>query len=315
MKTVICGLWHVHAEEYYRVAAAHTEVLGVFEPDEQRREAFCRKYGVPVLETFEDLLQSGADAAIVCTATDQHVKVMPRLAAAGMDIFSEKVLALSTADCETIEAAVKENGVKFVISLPKKYNAEIITAKKIADSGVLGKINHFRYRNAHTGSSDCWLPPHFYRAAECGGGAMIDLGAHGMYLCDWFCGMPADAKSTFTLACSLDREKTGNCEGLEDNAITVMRYEDGCIGINETGFVSFGCPAILEVGGEQGFLMVNGQTVTLRTRQDNVTREIPLAPAQPLPIEQFCTGRVLDGCGMTEAKHLTALMEMAYQNA
>lgn len=315
MKTVICGLWHVHAEGYYQTAAKYTDVVGVYEPNEVWRKSFCEKYNLKELLTEEDLINCGADAAIVCTSTDSHVDIIPKLAARKMNIFTEKVLALNSEECEIIEKAVRENGVEFVISLPKKYEAQTVTAKKIVDSSALGKINYFRFRNVHSGSIDCWLPAHFYSGKECGGGAMIDLGAHGMYLSDWFCGMPDEAKSVFTTACSLDPEKTGNTDRLEDNAATLFKYANGCIGLNETGFVSFGYPPILEIGGENGCIIVNGGSVSVRTRLDGELHEISLEPGKPYPIEQFCTGNILPGCGLEEAKRLTKLMEMAYAGA
>ncbi len=311
MKTVICGLWHVHAEGYYKTAAQYTDVIGVYEPNEAWRKAFCEKYGVKEFATFEELLASGADAAIVSTSTDTHTEVICRLAAAGMDVFTEKVLALTSAECDKIAAAVAENGVKFVISMPHKYAGWIRAMKKIVDSGELGKLNFFRFRNAHNGSTGNWLPRHFYDARECGGGAMIDLGAHGMYLADWFCGMPETAKSVFTLACTNPETAEKNTDRVEDNAVTVMQYADGCIAINETGFVSVGFPMTLEIGGENGCIVGNGSTVT-KTVGRNAPVEVAFEETLPMPIEQFCTGNILEGCGMEEANHLTRLMEMAY---
>lgn len=310
MKTVICGLWHVHAEQYYKTAAEYTEVIGVWDSNEEWRKPFCEKFGLHEFETLEELLASGADAAIVCTSSDTHADVMVKLADAKMDIFTEKVLALTTADCERVEEAVNRNGVKFVISYPHKYGAGAQTVKKVIDSGELGKINYYRFRNVHDGSTGNWLPAHFYNAQECGGGAMIDLGAHGMYLADWILGMPIAASSTFTLACENER----NADKVEDNAVTVLQYADGAIAINETGFVSHGYPLTLEVGGELGWVRFSGKTVEKRTKETKAVVEVPLEEALPSPLKQFCTGNILEGCGMKEAKNLTKLMEMAYQN-
>ncbi len=311
MKTVICGLWHVHAEDYYKLALPHVQVIGVYDECPERLAAFSEKYGVPAM-TLDELLKSGADSAIVCTATNTHADVICALADAGMDIFTEKVLALTSAECDRIAAAIKRNGVRFVISLPHKYNGAQRAVKAVVDSGELGRINYVRYRNVHTGSCDNWLPPHFYNARECGGGAMIDLGAHGMYMIDWLVGQPASAKSTFTLACGNAETAKKNVDRVEDNAVTVMQYENGCIAINETGFVSYGCPILLEVGGENGRVWMEGGVVKKTLRKENKTTEVPLCEAQPIPLLQFCTGQILPGCGIEEAKRLTHMMELAY---
>jgi predicted dehydrogenase len=312
MKLVLCGLWHVHAEDCYKIALKHegVEVIGVYDNCPTRLSAFVEKYGTPAM-TMEEMLTCGADGAIVCTSTDSHTDVICALAEAGMNIFTEKVLALTSAECERIAAAVEKNGVKFVISLPHKYIGAWRTVKAVVDSGELGKINYVRYRNVHSGSVNNWLPAHFYNAKECGGGAMIDLGAHGMYMIDWLVGQPVSAKSTFTLSCSNGETAKKNTDRVEDNAVTVMQYENGCIAINETGFVSNGYPIILEVGGEFGRVSMSCGRV-----EKTIGNEAPVEVAQeeglPSPIDQFCTGKILPGCGIEEAKRLTRMMELAY---
>ena len=310
MKIALYGLWHVHAPQYYNTAKEYGEVIGVYESNPEFRRSFCEKYGVPAFETPEALLNSDADAVIVCTSTDLHADVMVSLAAAGKDIFTEKVLALTSADCRRVADAVKEHGVRFVISYPWMFRGGIRTVKAIADSGELGKLNYFRFRNCHNGSTGGWLPPHFYNAGECGGGAMIDLGAHGMYLADWFLGEPKTYASAFTLACPIPR----NGDGVEDNAVTVMGYENGAIALNETGFVSVGCPETLEVGGELGYVTYRrgGEVIkaTVATEKKAVTVES--LPDLPSPLDAFLRGESPAGCGIEDALRLTKMMEGAY---
>ena len=309
MKVAICGLWHVHAWGYYEKAAALGEVVGVWEENDDLRNAFCDKFGVKVFAMLDELLQSDAEGAIVCTATNTHVDVMVRLADAGKHIFTEKVLALTDEGAAKVEEAVNRNGIKFVISLPWKYNANQIAVHDIAVR-ELGKINYMRFRNCHDGSVGNWLPPHFYSADECGGGAMIDLGAHGMYLTDWICGQPISAASVFTKACD---SAPANADCVEDNAVTVMHFADGCIAVNETGFVSRGYPVILEVGGEKGFVR-SDQNGVVKSTAETQYQPVQVEPGTglPEPIEQFLTGNILPGCGMREAKNLTHMMVMAY---
>ena len=314
-KIVICGVWHVHAEGYTKTAMEHAEVIGVWDADEKRKAAFCEELGLKAFADLGELLASGADGAIVCAATDIHADVIVQLAAAKMDIFTEKVLALSEADCDRIEKAVRENGVKFVISLVQKYTAGPLTVKSVMDSGELGKISYVRFRNCHSGSSRAWLPPHFYSAKECGGGAMIDLGAHGMYLIDWLCGIPVTVKSVFGNASVNEEANRRNPDGVEDNAVTVMGFAGGVIAVNETGFVSGNCPMMLEVDGENGFVRFTaGSGVIKRTASTGGKDEaVTMLDAQPAPLLQFLTDKILPGCGIAEARALTHLMVEAYR--
>jgi predicted dehydrogenase len=287
------------------------EVVGVYDDNEQRRNDFCNKYNVKPIETFEELLSGDAEGVIVATATNAHVDVMVKLANAGKHIFTEKVLALTDEGAAQIAEAVKRNGVTFVISLPWKYSAPQIAVHEIVKSGELGKVNYLRFRNCHSGSLDGWLPAHFYSQEECGGGAMIDLGAHGMYLTDWICGVPVTATSVFTKSDATPL----NVDGVEDNAVTVMGFADGCIAINETGFVSRGYPASLEVGGEKGYVRADNNGVVKATAETGYkTVSVEVGERQTSPIDQFLTGNILPGCGIEEALRLTHLMVMAYNN-
>lgn len=309
MKTAICGVWHVHAGDYTRYALEYGEVLGFYEPDDALALQFQAAFDIPRFANLEELLASDAEGVIVCSATSDHKSVMLRIAEAGKHIFTEKVLALTTEDCLEIRKAVETNGVRFVISLPQKYDAPKKTVKAVADSGELGKLNFLRYRNCHSGSTKNWLPAHFYNASQCGGGAMIDLGAHGMYLANWFLGMPLTASSAFTVA----YDTALNTDGVEDNAVTVMSFESGAIAVNETGFVSDYSPQVLEVFGENGYVRMAGKKVVKCTSStEGKETELPLVEASDLPIVQFLSGKILPGCGIEEAIKLTKLMEMAY---
>jgi len=305
MKIALCGTWHVHARDYFEKALALGEISGVYEKNEAWRKDFCKRYGVKEFTTFEELLSSDAEGVIVCTATNEHIDVIPKIAAAKKHIFTEKVLGLNEAECRIMEKAIKENGVKFVISLPFKYRGAMIAIKEIVCSGELGKINYARFRNVHSGAVDNWLPPHFYDKTECGGGAMIDLGAHGMYITDWLFGLPEKYSSAFTV-----------CTGkeVEDNAVTVMTYPDGLIALNETGFVSTYYPMSLEIGGSDGYLRYASGTLVKATRKTQGEVKVDIPADKELPIVQFLTNKIEDGCGIEDAIHLSIMMEKAYKN-
>ncbi len=307
-KVAFCGVWHVHAYEYCLAAKEHAEIIGVYERDPERRAAFCAQHSLKELKTFDELLECGADGVIVCSSTADHTEDIIRLAEAKKDIFTEKVLSIGTEDAERIRDAVLKSGVKFVISLIRKYDSRPLTVKKIAESGELGKINYFRFRNCHNGSCNHWLPPHFYKKDECGGGALIDLGAHGMYLTDWIMGMPD------SYAASL-----GYCypTEVEDNAVCVMGYKNGAAAVNETSFVSNCCPPTLELGGEKGYVCYvgDGPVIKNTVSTDYKPVEEELCEALPRPIIQFLTDDIRPGCGIDDAVRLTKMMCQAYKNS
>ena len=313
MKTAVFGVWHEHAPDYTLKALEHGEVLGFYERDDALAERFAKRFGLPRFSTPEELLNSDAEGVIVCSASCDHAEDIIRIANAKKNIFTEKVLTLTEEDAERVKRAVEENGVTLTISLFQKYLGSRITVKAVADSGELGKINYVRFRNCHSGSVANWLPDHFYSRKECGGGAMIDLGAHGMYLINWILGMPKTATSTFTLACENPDALSKNSDRVEDNAVTVMSFENGAVAVNETGFVSNCSCVVFEVHGENGFVRMEGDKVFKCTNETGkALTEAIVLPSEDAPILQFLKGNALPGCGLSDAIALTQMMVMAY---
>lgn len=313
MKVAILGVWHVHAPGYTKEAAALGEVIGVYDRDPAWCAGFAEKFNIPAFSSREELLSSEAEGVIICSATNLHTEDVIAAARAGKAIFIEKVLALTTEECREIKSVLDETGVPFVISYPQRYSARTLTALSVIQSGELGRINYIRFRNCHNGSTGDWLPPHFYDKEACGGGAMIDLGAHGMYLIDAIHGLPDTYGSGFGRFCDKPSVLAKNADGVEDNAVTVMSYADGCVAVNETGFVSVASPSTLEIGGETGYMTVVGDTVVKASAATGYKPQaVELLPAAPSPLAQFMTQSILPGCGIEEAIHLTRMMEGAY---
>lgn len=321
IKVAMLSGWHVHARGYAQEANSieGVEVAAVWDEEPERGKAWAEELGVPFYEDLDELLANKEiDAVIVDAPTNMHREVIVKAAKAGKHIFTEKVLALTVEDCEAIAEAVREAGVKFAISFPHRTLPRVLFAKQVLDSGILGTVTLLRIRNAHNGASADWLPPHFYDPETCGGGAMMDLGAHGMYLIDYLLGTPKTVTSVFT-------HVTG--KPVEDNAVTVMAFENGAIGIHETGFVSSQSPFSLEMYGTEGTLLIRGlkgqETIMLSTNSSGVEdihgwiTPTRLPEALPSPMEQWIEGIRNDApipYGLEEGIRLTELMVAAYRS-
>ena len=221
MKAAIIGTWHVHTEEYTRAILENpkAEAAAVWDSDEARGKAFAEKMGLPFTNDLDGIMQDGSiDSVVLCSATCDHPALLQKAAAAKKNIFTEKVLTIGVEDAVAAAEAVKASGRVFTISYPHRTFPTLRAAKAMLDSGKLGRITYARVRNVHNGSSADWLPPHFYDKAQCGGGAMMDLGAHPMYTLYWLLGAPKAITSTFTQVTN---------RGVEDNAVSVIEFENG----------------------------------------------------------------------------------------
>ena len=312
INVALISSWHVHAGEYAsRINQnPNSRIVAVWDNDLQRGKNFAASLGVPFVENYDDICaDKNIDAVVITSSTDMHRELMVKAANAKKHIFTEKVLALTNEDAEAIKDAVVKNGVHFTICLPHESERVFIKAKEIVDSGALGKISYAKFRKAHTGSVDNWLPPHFYNAKECGGGAMVDLGAHPMYMLLWILGEAKYVSSAFT-------EMSGR--GVEDNAVSVIEFKDGSIGVSETGFMTWGDPLSLEVSGSDGYLVVQDQSIKYHTRSSGGWIMPDLPQRAPHPVDYFVSSIVNNTenklFSIDEAQKLTRLMSAAYRS-
>jgi 1,5-anhydro-D-fructose reductase (1,5-anhydro-D-mannitol-forming) len=251
MKLALLSYWHVHAKDYANDAAKHpdTEIISLWDENPERGRKMASEKGWTFFENLNEILASDVDGVIVTTPTTMHQEVMVKAANAGKHIFTEKVLAHTTTSAKAILEAVQKNKVSLMVSLPRMRFG--LTKAIQEHIGKLGTLSMARVRIAHNGALPSeqhpqgWLPTHFIEGEEAAGGAMIDLGCHPMYLVRTFLGMPSSVSSSYGHVTK---------RGLEDNAISMLHYPNGAIGLVETGFVTPGFTA-LEFHGEKGQLV------------------------------------------------------------
>ncbi|MBQ7005483.1 MAG: Gfo/Idh/MocA family oxidoreductase [Clostridia bacterium] len=315
LRVAMLSKWHVHAEGYARtiLATGKAEITAVWDEDSVRGAEWAGRLGADFEADLDTLLaREDVDAVICDTPTTMHEEVLIKAAKAGKHIFTEKALATTVEGCKKIAAAIEEAGVTFTISDPQLYNSVMKLAKEYIDSGKLGKVTTIRIRNAHSGVSNGWLPKYWFDEAAAGGGAMMDLGCHPMYQLAALCGKPKRISSLFNAPLGSE---------VDENAVSIIEFENGVIGISETGFDSYYAPHRLEVYGTDGSLFEESGKITVKTKETAEISNEPIVPktenADAEPLNKFIDA-CIDGTGTPEglgldlAIALTELLENAY---
>ncbi len=314
LRVAMISKWHVHAPGYAHFVQQQEDacVTCVWDEIPERGEAWARELGVPFVADYDELpKRDDVDAVLIDTPTNMHKEVMVKAAKAGKHIFTEKCMCLTTADCDEVIAAVKRSGVVFTISFPQRCEGRNLFIKQMIDEGRLGQITLMRVRNCHDGALAGWLPDYWYVPETTGGGAMMDLGAHPMYLARWLLGQPTRIQSMFA-------NLTGHA--VEDNSVCTIEFENKAIAISETSLVSPMTPAILEVYGTKGVIMACDKDIRMITEESRkLTKDgwfTPKLPESlPHPIRQWIDS-IEKGepvrFGVEEGRQLTELMENAY---
>lgn len=244
--------WHVHAWEYTNEALHHpgTEITAVWDELPERGREAAGKLGVAFYESLDEMLSSDQiDAVIVDAPTSMHAEVMIAAAKAGKHIFTEKVIAPTLQEVNQILQHVKDNKVKLTVSLPRLNDSYTLAIEQVLEQQLLGQITQVRSRLSHNGATAGWLPEHFFNLQQCGGGALIDLGCHPMYLTRLFMNeLPLSVTAQFGYVSGKE---------VEDNAVALLQGRSGALGIVEAGFVNDHSPFVIEVHGTKGTLLYN----------------------------------------------------------
>jgi len=311
--------WHVHAWDYTKQAQEHedTVLAAVWDENVERGNKAAESLNIPYFESLDDLLaQEDIDAVIVDAPTNMHRDVIMAAAKAGKHIFTEKVIAPTLKEVNAIIAEVNENKVKLTVSLPRLNDGYTLTIQEILSQELLGKITYVRVRLSHNGATESWLPDHFFSLEQCGGGALIDLGCHPMYLAKLF----------------LDQDVTGvsanfgyvTGKEVEDNAVVTLFTDSGAIGVVEAGFVNSHSPFTIEVHGTEGTLLYGTPENKLLLRTNKSTdkeegwKEVAMQSNRESAFHQWVDhiqNNTLATQNVEMAVELTRLMEAANRSA
>lgn len=325
INVAILSFWHVHAKDYTRDANEHpdTQVVALWDEDAERGRKEAEERGFKFYENLDELLaQPDIQGVVVVTPTNVHRDVIIAAAKAGKHIFTEKVVATTLHECNEILAAIKEADVKLTVSLPRLNEYYTLAVQDILNQGLLGDVTLVRTRLSHNGgipserAANGWLPERFFNREQCGGGAMIDLGCHPMYLARLFLGLPESISANYGYV-------TG--KEVEDNAVSVLRYANGALAVVEAGFVNAFSPFVIEVHGTEGSLLYSthdNKLLVRSTKQGPDVKEwqvqTELPASSPIAFAQWVS-HIQNGTTADEniqlALDLTRLMEASNRSS
>ena len=241
----------IHAASI-KMASEFAEVVAVASPTPGNAEALAKRYGIPrVFTDYRRMLKERDVEMITIAAPNQlHAQMTMDGARAGKHVLCEKPLAMTVEECEQMLDVCRQSGVLLLYGEELFFTPKYLKAKEMADDGAFGKVHLVKQSEKHFGPHAPW----FWDVDRCGGGALMDLGCHGIAFCYWFLGRPAVSSVYCQMGTYVHADKTQG----EDEAHCILEFENGEIGIVENSWTRRGgMDDRIEVYGSDGHTSAN----------------------------------------------------------
>jgi predicted dehydrogenase len=243
---VVLGCGHIACR--HAAAARRLGIPIVFASrDVARARAYARTYGgIAAFGSYDEALaDSRPAAAIVCTPHDRHLADTLSALRAGKHVLVEKPIARTLEEADAMIDACAKAGVLLLYAEELFFAPKYVKAKQMADEGAFGRIHLVKQSEKHSGPHSDW----FWDVEQSGGGAVMDLGCHGIAFCWWFLGKPK-VKSVYA---QLSTQVHGGRTLGDDEAITIIEFDTGALGIVENSWNRpGGMDDSIEVFGNKG---------------------------------------------------------------
>ncbi|MCS7225114.1 MAG: Gfo/Idh/MocA family oxidoreductase [Armatimonadetes bacterium] len=209
------------------------EVVLVVGRTEENVRAFAEKWRIPQFST--DLAgavsRDDVDLFLIALPNYLHRDVAVDLAKAGRAQVCTKPLARTAQEAKEMRDAVRSAGVFNGYAETEVFAPAVVRAESLIRKGLIGRVLWVRSREAHFGPHSPW----FWDPDLSGGGALLDMGCHCIEAARYFFGKDVRPIEVIAWADTLHHSTKA-----EDNALAIIRFENGGIAHLEVSWTSRG---------------------------------------------------------------------------
>ncbi len=269
IRVAAIGVSHWHAlndAAYLRhlIAMPDVELVGIQDTDAGLVAKRAAEVGNPPTFTdYHDMLKKlRPDFVVALGRHSQMARIAHDLLDAGYPFLMEKPMGVSAAELEQVAAKAARQNAFVAVPLAQRYGAFAARARELLAEKRLGPLSHIYVRvnrpaPPRYAAWDCaWMMD----PAEAGGGALRNLGPHGLDMFLYLTGEEAQVAGA-----QLSTRAHGNA--VEDYASVLLRSKTGILGTVEVGntFPRDGTDGEWKVAGRDAILTMKDNVVKLAT--------------------------------------------------
>jgi len=196
---------------------------GPYDMSRNRRWVEGRPWAGPDLhlyETYQEMLtREPLDLVVVALPYARNADAIVAAAEAGIDILSEKPVAVTLPDLEKVDSAVKGSGIRLSAMFAMRYSPNIYTVRKAVRTGAIGRACLGRAQKSYKWGDD---RPWFYRHKEIYGSTILWVGIHAVDYVRWAMGL--EVRKVGAFQANLAHEAY---PGVQDASVLNMEMDGG----------------------------------------------------------------------------------------
>jgi predicted dehydrogenase len=259
MRVGFLGVGHWHAGMHANgVQEAGATIAGVWDPDAEAIARFVSASGGEARPDAAAVLHDRPDLIIALGRGPEAAARLAMLLQHNVPVLADKPIGLSHDDVRPLVDTAQARKRFVAVALVNRI------AGVIESLGDVGRVAHmyFRIINGPPRRYRDWHVPWMLDPQQSGGGALRNLGVHGV---DAFLSLAGEQ------AVRVDHAAFHGIfsEAVEDYACIVLRAADGTVGVIEAGYTHPGSGGTYElrINAERGALVDTGSQVTRTSQQ------------------------------------------------
>lgn len=239
------GIAQAYAQAFTQSECCELVAVADVRPDAAK--ALAEIVGGVSFADYKELAENvELDAVIVSTPPNTHPEIACYFMERGVPVLCEKPLCVTVSEAERMIATAERKNVLFTMASKFRYCDDVIKAKGIVASGILGDVVQFE--NAFTAKVD--MSKRWNSDEEIsGGGVLIDNGTHSVDIIRYFLG-PIDSVLAVDAGGTQNLKVDENVKMFAKTASGVTASVDLTWGINKE------LPYFISVYGTNGTLHI-----------------------------------------------------------
>jgi predicted dehydrogenase len=260
--------------QQHAIAACTLENARVYacaDVDAARCEEFRRTYEPEkVVSDYHELLADPLlDAVIICLPNFLHFPASLAALEAGKHVLCEKPPTLNGSEMKVLREEAAKRGLVYYFSRQFRFTPSTRAAKRVIDSGRLGKIYHATATFVRSRGIPVGIGNWFTEKRQSGGGALIDIGIHALDAVWYLLGTPRPLSISAKVYRNFAHLANVPVFDVEDAAYAFIRFENDAVVQLETswaGNLTDDIPPRQYFGQESNNSVLYGTKASVRLR-------------------------------------------------